>query len=223
MRQAGIVAAAGVYALEHHVERLADDHARARRLAEGWQRGGPARRPRAGRDELRAARRRRARSGADEALARAPRGGRRPLVDDPPDRDPRRDASRSRRRGHRPRDRARAARASGSVPPPERARAAARPARRAPRRRSSGAVGGRRRVSRRRGIWRGAIGVADVAARRAGDVAHAYRIGSITKTFTAVCILQLRDAVVLDARRPAAHAHPGGATPARRSRTRSRT
>jgi threonine aldolase len=36
MRQAGIVAAAGVYALEHNVSRLADDHARARRLAEGW-------------------------------------------------------------------------------------------------------------------------------------------------------------------------------------------
>jgi threonine aldolase len=36
MRQAGIVAAAGVYALDHHVERLSDDHARARRLAEGW-------------------------------------------------------------------------------------------------------------------------------------------------------------------------------------------
>jgi threonine aldolase len=35
MRQAGIVAAAGVYAFEHHVERLRDDHARARRLAEG--------------------------------------------------------------------------------------------------------------------------------------------------------------------------------------------
>jgi threonine aldolase len=34
MRQAGIVAAAGVYALEHHVDRIADDHARARRLAE---------------------------------------------------------------------------------------------------------------------------------------------------------------------------------------------
>jgi threonine aldolase len=34
MRQAGIVAAAGVYALEHNVDRLADDHARARRLAE---------------------------------------------------------------------------------------------------------------------------------------------------------------------------------------------
>jgi threonine aldolase len=35
MRQAGIVAAAGLYALERNVERLADDHANARRLAEG--------------------------------------------------------------------------------------------------------------------------------------------------------------------------------------------
>jgi threonine aldolase len=35
MRQSGIVAAAGLHALDHHVERLADDHARARRLAEG--------------------------------------------------------------------------------------------------------------------------------------------------------------------------------------------
>jgi threonine aldolase len=34
MRQAGVLAAAGRYALRHHVERLADDHARARRLAE---------------------------------------------------------------------------------------------------------------------------------------------------------------------------------------------
>ncbi|MGI8334798.1 threonine aldolase family protein [Actinomadura scrupuli] len=33
MRQAGILAAAGRYALAHHVQRLADDHARARRLA----------------------------------------------------------------------------------------------------------------------------------------------------------------------------------------------
>ena len=35
MRQAGIVAAAGVYALEHNVDRLSDHHARARRLADG--------------------------------------------------------------------------------------------------------------------------------------------------------------------------------------------
>ena len=34
MRQAGIVAAAGLYALDHNVDRLADDHARARSLAE---------------------------------------------------------------------------------------------------------------------------------------------------------------------------------------------
>jgi threonine aldolase len=34
MRQAGILAAACLYALDHHVERLVEDHARARRLAE---------------------------------------------------------------------------------------------------------------------------------------------------------------------------------------------
>ena len=38
MRQAGIVAAAGRYALEHHVERLKTDHANARTLAEGLAR-----------------------------------------------------------------------------------------------------------------------------------------------------------------------------------------
>ncbi len=35
MRQAGVLAAAGIYALEHHVERMARDHANARRLAHG--------------------------------------------------------------------------------------------------------------------------------------------------------------------------------------------
>ena len=35
MRQAGIVAAGALWALDHHVERLAEDHANARRLAEG--------------------------------------------------------------------------------------------------------------------------------------------------------------------------------------------
>jgi threonine aldolase len=35
MRQAGILAAAGLYALEHNLAGLADDHARARRLADG--------------------------------------------------------------------------------------------------------------------------------------------------------------------------------------------
>jgi threonine aldolase len=40
MRQAGIVAAAALYALEHNVDRLAEDHARARALAEGWAAAG---------------------------------------------------------------------------------------------------------------------------------------------------------------------------------------
>ena len=37
MRQTGVLAAAALYALDHHVARLADDHANARRLAEGLQ------------------------------------------------------------------------------------------------------------------------------------------------------------------------------------------
>jgi threonine aldolase len=35
MRQVGILAASGIYALEHNVERLAEDHANAERLAKG--------------------------------------------------------------------------------------------------------------------------------------------------------------------------------------------
>ena len=34
MRQVGILAAAGLYALDHHIERLAEDHANALRLAD---------------------------------------------------------------------------------------------------------------------------------------------------------------------------------------------
>ena len=37
MRQAGVLAAAALHALDHHIERLADDHARARRLGVGLQ------------------------------------------------------------------------------------------------------------------------------------------------------------------------------------------
>ena len=37
MRQAGVLAAAALHALDHHVERLAEDHAHARTLAEGLQ------------------------------------------------------------------------------------------------------------------------------------------------------------------------------------------
>jgi threonine aldolase len=37
MRQAGVLAAAALYALDHHVARLADDHVNARHLADGLQ------------------------------------------------------------------------------------------------------------------------------------------------------------------------------------------
>jgi threonine aldolase len=40
LRQSGVVAAAMLYALDHHVERLARDHTRARRLAEGLHEAG---------------------------------------------------------------------------------------------------------------------------------------------------------------------------------------
>ncbi|WP_282604332.1 low-specificity L-threonine aldolase [Pelagibius sp. Alg239-R121] len=38
MRQVGVLAACGLYALEHNIERLADDHRRATRMAEGLSR-----------------------------------------------------------------------------------------------------------------------------------------------------------------------------------------
>ena len=37
MRQSGVLAAAAIYALDHHVQRLAEDHAHAQRLAQGLQ------------------------------------------------------------------------------------------------------------------------------------------------------------------------------------------
>ena len=40
MRQAGVIAAAGLYALENNVERLAEDHANAERLAKGLREAG---------------------------------------------------------------------------------------------------------------------------------------------------------------------------------------
>ncbi|VVP52596.1 L-allo-threonine aldolase [Pseudomonas fluorescens] len=40
MRQAGLLAAAGLYALDHNVQRLADDHANAQILADGLRKAG---------------------------------------------------------------------------------------------------------------------------------------------------------------------------------------
>jgi threonine aldolase len=40
LRQAGIVAAAGLYALEHHIQRLAEDHENARLIEDVLRKGG---------------------------------------------------------------------------------------------------------------------------------------------------------------------------------------
>jgi threonine aldolase len=37
MRQAGILAAAGIYALDHHLDRLLEDHAKAKRMAKALE------------------------------------------------------------------------------------------------------------------------------------------------------------------------------------------
>ena len=37
MRQAGVIASAGIYALENNIERLSEDHKRARRFAEALE------------------------------------------------------------------------------------------------------------------------------------------------------------------------------------------
>src|SRR5437899_9392089 len=51
--------------------------------------------------------------------------------------------------------------------------------------------------------WVGAVGFADVAARRPTRPETLYRIASITKTFTGTAIMQLRDAGRLNLDAPA--------------------
>src|SRR4051794_2246350 len=47
-------------------------------------------------------------------------------------------------------------------------------------------------------LWADAVGLADAEADEVATPEHQYRIGSITKTFTAVAVMQLRDAGKLD-------------------------
>ena len=46
-------------------------------------------------------------------------------------------------------------------------------------------------------VWRSAVGLADIGRDEPATTDHAYRIGSITKTFTATVVLQLREEGVL--------------------------
>ena len=47
-------------------------------------------------------------------------------------------------------------------------------------------------------VWQRALGLADVERREPATPDHAYRIGSVTKTFTAVAVLQLREEGVIE-------------------------
>jgi CubicO group peptidase (beta-lactamase class C family) len=51
-------------------------------------------------------------------------------------------------------------------------------------------------------VWQAAVGEADVRAVRAATTHTQYRLGSITKTFTAAAVMQLRDAGKLDLEEP---------------------
>ena len=47
-------------------------------------------------------------------------------------------------------------------------------------------------------VWKGVVGLADVEARREAAPETQFRVGSVTKTFTATAVMQLRDAGALD-------------------------
>jgi D-alanyl-D-alanine carboxypeptidase len=58
---------------------------------------------------------------------------------------------------------------------------------------SAGAVGALAEVRDERGVWRGTSGVAELGTTRPVPVNGRFRVGSITKTFTATVVLQLVD------------------------------
>ena len=158
----------------------------------------------------------------DRAAARPRASGSR---HDPSDRPPRRDAPRRRRRRHR---------ASRSRPSPGAAGAHVQPpdalARRldAARRRRPGASSACRRSRRAcsataSSSGSGCSGSRTSSSREAATPDHVYRIGSITKTFTAVAIMQLRDEGRLELDAPVSADACRSSRPARRSGWPSRT
>ena len=194
MRQAGIVAAAGVYALDHNVDRLADDHARARRLGEAWAEAGLS-------VDLELVQTNFVQLDVaslgltvEDALDADPRAGRIAVAD----------AAGCAACGHLARDRRRG----------DRARAHRRAARRWRRSVSEKLEQLDRLVQEqqadrlpsvsasvvRKGeiVWTKAVGGADYEGGLEATPGTQYRIGSITKTFTATAIMQLRDLGKLD-------------------------
>lgn len=64
------------------------------------------------------------------------------------------------------------------------------------------------RVSGTGGVWRGSAGVHDLASRRPADPAGRFRVGSVTKVFTAAVVLQLAGEGRIGLDRPARHYLP---------------
>ena len=187
MRQAGVIAAAALYALDHHVDRLAEDHARARRLAEGDRPGRERRR-----DELRRARgsRRRHRAPAASTACSSAISGRATCA--------RSRTSGSRTTTSSARSSSSRARSQPTVSTPD---ALAAELERLVRReqhdkRLPSITAAVLRDGER--IWETAVGAADVKAKQEATPDTQYRLGSITKTFTAAAIMQLRDEGKLD-------------------------
>jgi len=72
-------------------------------------------------------------------------------------------------------------------------------------------------------VWSQAIGLADVEAGRAATVDDQYRIGSINKVSTAICIMQLRDEASSTSTTRCRHTSPSPRTGGRRLGGCSRT
>ncbi|MEU1469573.1 serine hydrolase domain-containing protein [Streptomyces sp. NPDC005761] len=73
---------------------------------------------------------------------------------------------------------------------------------------SEGATAALVRVSGTGGVWRGSSGVHDLASGRPADPAGRFRVGSVTKVFTAAVVLQLAEEGRIGLDRPARHYLP---------------
>ena len=205
MRQAGMIAAAALYALDNHVELLALDHERARRLAEGWHAEGvPVEIDRVETNFVQ----------IDTSRLDIPRAEVLGLLRDAGvGMSPTYTPSHIRAVTHMDLDDADIDRALELVPAvlgypcPRLSRSATELDRLLATAQSEQRMPSVSACVFRDGevIWERVLGVADLADGRAATSDDVYRIGSITKTFTAVLVMQLVTAGRLELDAPHAH------------------
>ena len=207
LRQAGVVAAAMLYALDHNVERLAEDHARAKRLAVGTRRRRPPgrrrRRPRRTSSAIDVAS-----TGVDAGEAQAAdRGAGRARRRAAPGRPARRHAPRESPTTTSTRRSSSSRGASVSLQPPEQLREILRAGQARHRLPSvSAAVYRGGEV-----VWTEAVGIAEDGRPARRRPTRSTGSARSSKTFTAAAVMLLREEGKLDTRRPARPARPGGA------------